>query len=295
MSEPFDSGMSGDSGLNLSAADFGSPVTESTPQDTSQSQQQTQSTGTSQPDNPAWAPFLEGIPELFHNKLRGHLRQWDDNYRGLESRYQELEGRYKPFEQYNGVDPQAIGYGLNMFNAMRTNPMELHRLLTDYVTQQGLLQPQTPGPDSVDMDKDPYIAELEQRQAQLDARQAKMDEFVQQQMYQQSVGNYQAQIDKQIQDLVAKYGEAVDVQSILALMFNQVNQGMPMDANAAFEESKSMFQRMYQRQNQGKPAPNIIPPTGTIAPTAEKSVSQMSDEERQQYLVKMLQFANSGG
>jgi hypothetical protein len=289
--------------MGLSVESFSGVTGDSSP--VSPQQTDTQSSDTSQPqnlytqgpaqqqgaDNPAWAPFLEGIPSVFHNKLKGQLRSWDENYRGLETRYQELEGRYKPYE---GVDPQAIGYGLNLLQQVNNNPQELHRLLTEHLTQQGMLQ----APDEeLQLDQDPYLAQLEQRQFDLDARQQKMDQYVQEQVYNQQVEGYQKQIDKQVQGLITKYGEAaVDVQDVLGRMFNQVNQDKQIDAEAAFAEQKAVFQRIYQKQTQGRRAPSVIPPTGTIAPSGgDTPVSKMNEQQRQDYLVQMLTFANNNG
>lgn len=303
MTEAFDSGSDFESGTGLTVESFsgvnGSSPATSASADTSTQQaapQQTVTTQPSSPDNPAWAPFLEGVPDVFHSKLKNHLKSWDDNYRGLETKYSELEGKYKPYQAYEGVNPQALSYGLNLVRQLQENPVELHRLITDYVKQQGFLQDQkTPEQESLEMGKDPYLVQLEQRQADLDRRQQTMDQYVQEQQYNAQVDNYQKQIDTQIQELVNKYGDAVDVQDVLGRMFNQVNQGKSIDANSAFEEQKQVFQRMWSRQNQGRPAPTIIPPTGTIAPTGEKPVNNMNDEERQAHLVQMLKFVNSGG
>jgi len=302
MSE-FDSGSSGDSGPGITVEDFASvssggkeafsPATDSTPVSEPQGQTQ-QVSGTNQADNPAWAPFLEGVPEVFHAPLKKQLRSWDDNYRGLETKYQELEGKYKPYEAYSGVDPQALGYGLNLLQQIQSDPMKVYQSLYNHLQQTGQLQDQQ-DPDEQGLDKDPYLAQLEQQQYDLLQRQAQMDEYVQQQQYNQKVDTYQQQIDKQVQGLVDKFGPAVDVQDVLGRMFNQVNQGKQLDANAAFEEQKAVFQRMYQAQNQGRQAPNILPPSGSVAPTTEKPVSKMNEEERQAHLVQMLKFVNSGG
>lgn len=298
MSE-FDSGEGFDSGPGITVESF-SGVNGSGPASTSSpdTSGDAQTPGTSQQptsDNPAWTPFLQSVPDAFHERLKPHLKTWDDNYRGLESKYQELEGKYQPYQAYEGVDPQALSYGLNLLQQLQQNPLELHRLLTEHVRQQGLLQDQqTPGQEEVGLDKDPYLVQLEQRQAALDQRQQQMDQYVQEQQYNQSVEGYQKQIDKQIQDLVGKYGEVVDVQDVLGRMFNQVSQGQNLNAEAAFDEQKQVFQRMWSRQNQGRPAPTIIPPTGTIAPSGDKPVDKMNDEERQAHLVQMLKFVNSG-
>lgn len=301
MSE-FDSGSSTDSGPGLTVDSFSS-VTDTSGgsreafSPAAEAPAPTQSApGTTQSDNPAWAPFLEGVPEVFHNKLKPHLRSWDDNYRGLETKYQELEGKYKTYEPYENVNPEVLSYGLNLVQTLQNDPMRVYQALANHVQQLGLLQDQQgQNQDEMSMDKDPYIAQLEERQAALDMRQQKMDEYVQSQMYNQQVDTYQKQIDKQVQDLVDKYGGAVDVQDVLGRMFNQVNQGKQIDAAAAFEEQKAVFQRMWQAQNQGRQAPSIIPPTGTIAPSSEKPVEDMNEEERQAHLVQMLRFVNSGG
>jgi TolA-binding protein len=155
-------------------------------------------------------------------------------------------------------------------------------------------KPQDQG-EFLEQQEDPKFKELDQRQRDLDARQAKMDEFIQKQQYQQQVSTYETQIDKQVQAVIGKYGDAVDVQDLMQRMLIQINSGQPFDAEAAFSEQKATFQRLYQKQASGRPAPNIIPTNGTPAPSGEVKPENMNEDQRKAYFKHLLDVANSGG
>lgn len=258
-------------------------------------------------DNPAWTPALSGIPDVFHTPLKNHFRKWDDNYRGLETKYQELEGKYKVYEPYQGVDPQFLANGLSLLNMTNKEPLRVYEMLQQHLRQQGLLPGDAPanqGPSQTpeqqqweNLEEDPRYTDLDQRTRALDERQKQIDEFIQQQEYQKQVSSYETQVDKQVQDVLKKYGEnTVDVDDLMQRMMHQVSTGKNFDAEKAFQEQKAFFQRMYQKSVQtGKPAPQILSPTGTPAPSGEIDVSKMNEDQRKAYFKQLLDVANAGG
>lgn len=297
MSEPFDQGFdsTADSGVpeSSSPASTDIPISDATSESA---------------DNPAWNPALSGIPDVFHGSLKNHFKKWDDNYRGLESKYQELEGRYKPYEPYTSVDPQFLANGLNLLNSVNKNPLEVYNMLQEHLRNQGLLPGDVPVnrgqqvPDEQQQyesleNEDPRYTELDQRTRALDERQRQMDQFIQEQEQSRMVATYEGQIDKQVQSLIQKYGkETVDIDDLMQRMLFQVTSGKNYDAEAAFQEQRSFFQRMYQKSaNAGKPAPQILSPTGTPAPSGEMSPAQMNEDQRKAYFKQLLDVANAGG
>lgn len=288
MSEPFDS-----QGLD-SSAPVGDSGESSSPAITTQPGGEQQQSSY----NPAWDPFLADLPEFFHTKAKGHFKTWDENYNKLDTSYKELQERYSPYEQYLGVDPQQLGYAVNVLNAINSNPKHVHQLLTEQLKQAGLLdEPQSTPPDPTTLEEqNPEYKALDDRTRMLDERQRQFDTYIQQQQYDQQVSKFEQDIDKQVQSVVGKYGDVVDLEDLMQRMYVQSQQGQPFNAEAAFNEQKTVFQRIYGRQStNGRPAPRIIPTTGTPAPSSEKRPEDMNEDERKTYFKQLLDIANSGG
>lgn len=250
--------------------------------------------------NPAWQPFLSDLPEYFHPKAQEHFKKWDDNYRNLETQHRELSEKYKPYEPYLGVDPANLNNAWSIFQTINDDPMRVYNLLAQHVKELGLLPPDAkpeakPETPEFMENEDPKYQELAERQRVLDERQAKMDEYVQQQTYNAQVQTYEQKIDEQVQGLVTKYGSAVDIQDVLGRMFNQASAGKQLDAEAAFQEQKATFQRLYKAQNGGRPAPTIIPTNGTPAPSGDKKPEDMNEEETKAHFKHLWEIANAGG
>lgn len=290
MSAPIDSGQGlTDSGNGGISTDSGQSVDASS---LAATQQQTQA------DNPAWAPFLQDVPNMFHDKIRGHLRGYDDNYRKLETQYREAQERYKPYERYLSVDPGAIHYSLGLLQQIQQNPQAVYEALAEHLKQQGInINGQAnPQDDPVDISVDPKFAELDRRQREIDERQAAFDEFIAKQEEERLTAQYEQDINAQIQQIQKQFGNAVDVQDLLDRMLMQVHRGEELNAARAFEDQKTSFQRMYGNMQNTRQAPNVLSPNGTIAPSgSQKKPEDMNESERKAYFKQLLDAANAGG
>lgn len=279
MTEAVDSGLSGttDSGTSTS------PDTTTAPE---------QST-----TNPAWDPFLAELPEYFHPKAKEHFKTWDEGYNKLQSERDSLQKKYEPYEPYVGVQPEAINYALGLLNQINSDPMKVYQALLEHVKSQGLLKDETtPDPNTENLEEDPRYSDLDKRTQALDQRTQQFEEYLQQQAYNQQVSTYEAEVDKQVQAVIDKYGAAVDTEDLMQRIYVQVQQGKPFDAEAAFNEQKTVFQRLYAKQGQTlRPAPTVIPTTGTPAPSGEVKPEEMNEDQRKAYFKHLLDLANAGG
>ena len=259
------------------------------------------STDQSQALNPSWEPVLKDLPEIFHEKLKGHFRSWDDNYRGLETKHKQLEEQYAPYKSYLGVDPQAIQYGLTMLQRVQQNPLEMYNNLRQYVQNQGLLRDEQAGQqqsqqDTEGLDQDPWREEFERRQQQLDSQQQNINTYIQQQTYEREVETNAQDVDQQVQSVIKKYGhQAVNVDDLLMRMYVQAQQqNGNFDAEAAYQQQLSTFKQLFAQQNgTSRPAPNVLSPGGTTPPTQEMKPEDMNEEQRAAYFKQLLDFANS--
>lgn len=286
MSDLFDASVT-DSGTD-SGDTSSSPVTPST-----------DSTGgaTETKLNPAWEPLMSELPEYFHDKAKGHLSKWDENYRKLESDYKATQEKYAPYEPYVGTDPVSLQNAMNVWDAINNEPKKVYDLLTEHLISLGLM----PGPkdentpDNEGEQLDPQFQEMQRRQADLDQRQQRIDQYIQQQDYNREVASHESAIDKQVRGVVEKYGNAVDIEDLMSRMFVQAQSGKGYNAEQAFNEQKATFQRLYQRQAQGRSAPQVIPNTGSPAPSGEIKPEDMNEDQRKAYFKYLLDIKNSGG
>jgi hypothetical protein len=240
------------------------------------------------------------LPEYFHPKAKEHFKTWDEGYNKLQSERDSLQQKYEPYEPYVGVQPEAINYALGVLDQINKDPMKVYQALTEHVRQLGLLKDeQTPAgaPETENLSEDPRYSDLDRRTQALDQRTQQFEQYLEQQAYDKQVSTYEQQIDQQVQAVIAKYGAAtVDTEDLMQRIFVQVNQGKPFDAEAAFNEQKAVFQRMYSKQGQtARPAPNVIPTTGTPAPSGEVQPEEMTEDQRKAYFKHLLDLANAGG
>jgi hypothetical protein len=238
------------------------------------------------------------LPEYFHPKAKEHFSKWDENYNKLQSEHKSLTEKYAPYEPYLGVQPEAIQYALGLLNQVNTDPMKVYNALLEHVKSQGLLKDPAGQPDPLteNLEEDPRYSDLDKRTQALDQRTQQFEEYLQQQAYNQQVATYEQEVDAQVQAVVSKYGAAVDTEDLMQRIFVQVQQGKPFDAEAAFNEQKAVFQRLYQKQGQTqRPAPNVIPTTGTPAPSGEVKPEEMNEDQRKAYFKHLLDLANAGG
>lgn len=85
--------------------------------------------------HPAYEKVLAELPEAWHAKITPHLQEQDKYFQ------QQLE-KYTPFKKYvdEGVSADLIEGGLNLANAINTNPTEVYTSLKDYLKSQGMLE-----------------------------------------------------------------------------------------------------------------------------------------------------------
>jgi hypothetical protein len=85
--------------------------------------------------HPAYEKVLAELPEAWHAKITPHLQEQDKYFQ------QQLE-KYTPFKKYvdEGVSADLIEGGLNLANAINTNPSEVYASLKDYLKSQGMLE-----------------------------------------------------------------------------------------------------------------------------------------------------------
>lgn len=243
--------------------------------------------------NPAWEPLLSALPKDIHNVVKPHLKTWDDNYNNLQT-------KYKPYEPYLEQDPRVLEAGLTVLDQIQNNPKQLYENLVEYMKQQGvweeLQQPQQSQqlPEE-DLANDPWKVEFEKRQAALDERAAQLDAYVQQQVYEREVQSIESDIKAQVDAVMAKYPNAVDKEDLVGRLGVQLQMGQPFNAEKAYQDQRATFQRLYEQQYKGRPSPQIIPTTGTPAPSLEVKPEDMDEEQRMDYFKHLLDIANNSG
>jgi hypothetical protein len=85
--------------------------------------------------HPAYEKVLAELPEAWHAKITPHLQEQDKYFQ------QQLE-KYTPFKSFieEGISADTIKGGIDLANAINTNPLEVYSSIKEYLTSQGMLE-----------------------------------------------------------------------------------------------------------------------------------------------------------
>lgn len=232
--------------------------------------------------NPRWDGFLKDIPTAYHPMFEKQLSEWD---KGVNQRFQEIHQEYSPYKEFKEqqVDPELLRYGLQILDVLENNPQGLYTALQQNLgltpeQAQQVVEGQQP-PDQNEY-ADPRVDRLEQG-------------FVA--MYEQMQGETQRQVDatedaRLLQDfaeLHTKYGNFDEGRIAGIALLNNV------DIEQALQMELSYIDQIRQQPRAVAGAPPILG-SGNGVPSAAIDPSQMSDKERRDLAVQMLNRAKGG-
>ena len=116
--------------------------------------------------NPAWQTLLDEIPEVLHDRVKGKLAEWDQNY-------QKSFDKYKPFDEFVGVDPGQLKAARQLYQTLEQDPRRVYEGLRAHLEAQGQL-PEEIQNNEVDLSEDddehfddPRLAQIEKVQQQM--------------------------------------------------------------------------------------------------------------------------------
>lgn len=231
--------------------------------------------------NPAWNPFLEAVPQEYHEKVTPLLQEWD---KGVNERFQKVHSEYEPYKPYKeaGVTPDTINIALSVLNTLQENPEYLWKSLGEYhkFGQEPQDTAGLPGqgqgePEGQEVFHDPRYDELSQNYQ-------KLAEFVLGQHEAQEAAQADAELDVELKNLRKQYGD-YDEDYVVSKMLNQGMSG---------EEAVKSFKEMEQRLASRGPKPfTFLGGNSGGVPGSNTDIRKASAQDARNYAIQMLQAA----
>lgn len=246
-------------------------------------------------DNPAWAPFLEGIPDVFHETLKARLREQDKQVNERFQQYGQQVNQFKPYEDIirQGIDPRMLEASVQFGNRVRQDPLGVFHELRQALIQRGDLtdeQASKAAASAVEGQQgnveDPYdqrLAELEANNQQL--REGLQQFFTQAQQEQQmneAVAQETQLIDRGFANVEQQLGQVLPDNLKGEILQRAMVMGQQQNRPVTIEEAAAAtFRFISETRGQiGRTAPRGIPSGGGGgAAFASKNPGEMSDSE----------------
>lgn len=157
--------------------------------------------GTTDAANPAWAPFFEVVPQELHHKVQPLLKDWDQK---VNDRFAKVHSDYADFKGFrdNGITRQQLEQGLNLLNAISSDPHEVYKAMREaYKFQDDA--PAGQGQQEPKVEEEPWKQSYESVRQQLDTVSNIL--LAQRQAEEQSRSD--AALDKELADLRKTHGD----------------------------------------------------------------------------------------
>lgn len=111
--------------------------------------------GTGGDGNPAWQPFLEAVPQEYHEKVTPLLQEWDKN---VNNRFEKVHSDYADFKPFkdNGVTRAQLEQGLNLLNAISADPLQVYKAMKEAYKFEDDTAPAGQGQQEPKVDEEPW-------------------------------------------------------------------------------------------------------------------------------------------
>ena len=219
--------------------------------------------------HPAHEKLLAELPEAWHAKVTPYLQEQDKYYQ------KEME-KFTPFKKYvdEGVSADLIEGGLNLANAINTNPAEVYASLKDYLTSQGMLaeDAKQAAADIMEEQSGEGIEDLfgEQKipaalQKEIDALRAKTEE-VDSWKNEQEFAKAQAEAEQELETDMAALKQSHNITEAHEIaIYDLMNAALSAGREITVAQAAQQLQQMvgaFPAPQSGEPAPTIVGSAG---------------------------------
>ncbi len=256
--------------------------------------------------HPAHEKLLSELPEAWHQKVLPHLQEFDRN---VQKQFEE----YAPYKEFieSGVSPDIIRGGLNLAQAIETQPLDVYESLTAYLKQNGILaedakqmardiMEEESGEEFDDLfDNENIPASLKKEIEELKNFQAQQQDYIYQQELERETQNELQKLEQGITDLRSKYeiSEAHEI-AIYDIMNAAINAGRDISLEQAAQQLAAMIPGGFQPAGgraSSEPAPVVIGSAGGAGIQAQNLQVPKDDDAKRDMLAKMFeQYKKSG-
>jgi hypothetical protein len=250
--------------------------------------------------HPAYDKLLAELPEAWHSKVTPYLQEQDKYFQ------QQLE-KYTPFKDLvdEGVSADFIRGGLNLANAIESNPTEVYSSLQTYLKDQGLLAEEAKqvaqdmmeeesGEDFEDMFDGEKIPKALQKEIDaLKAQQAESQDYIYQQELAKETDRYTVELESEMAQLKATHSinEAHEV-AIYDIMNSALNAGREITVAEAARQLSQMIPGGFAPAGQAEAAPTIVGNAGGAGVVAPDLSVPKDDKGKRAMLAQMFDQYN---
>ncbi len=198
--------------------------------------------------HPAWDKMLAELPEAWHSKVTPYLQENERNFQ------QQIE-KFTPYKEFvdEGISPELMRGGLNLAQAIESNPTEVYGNLKNYLQDQGLLKEEAAqaakdimeeqsGEDFDNMfDGEKIPAALQKEIDALKAKQSEADSYIHAQELAKEPEKYTVELETEMGNLKKAHNisEAHEV-AIYDLMNAALNAGREITVADAAKQLQAM-------------------------------------------------------
>ena len=249
--------------------------------------------------HPGWDKMLAELPEAWHSKVKPYLQ---DNDRNVQSQME----KYTPFKEFidSGVSADLIRGGLNLAQAIETNPTEVYSSLQDYLQSQGLLKEEAKqaakdimeeqsGDDFEDMfDGEKVPAALQREIDALKAQQEQANSYINEQEFAKETERYTVELESEMAALRQAHNvtEAHEI-AIYDLMNAALNAGREISVADAARQLQQMV-GSFSPAGASDEAPMIVGSAGGAGLPAQDLSIPKDDKGKKEMLARMFDDYN---
>lgn len=250
--------------------------------------------------HPAHEKLLSELPEAWHQKVLPHLQEQDKYFQ------QEIE-KYTPYKEFveAGVSPDILRGGINLAQAIESQPLDVYESLTTYLKQNGLLAEDAKqaardimenesGEEFEDIFEGEQIpAALKRELDELKQMTQQQQEYLYNQQLEAETQKELAALDKGMNELKSKYAlsEAHEI-AIYDIMNAAINAGRDITLEQAAQQLAGMIPGGFQAVNSvrtSEPAPMVIGSAGGAGIQAQNLEVPRDDDAKRDMLAKMFE------
>ena len=207
--------------------------------------------------------YLDRIPESLRADVEPVFKEWDANVTQRFQKNAEDLKQWEAYQQFQGVDPEALKWGREMYDAVTTDPASVKQWYEQYAEQNGLVETPAEVEETIDFDAfNPDPAQFEalvyKRLGPLAQQMQQLTEAWQQQQAEAAEGVAREFMQRQLDEIKASDPNLYNEQAIEGFAARYIESDPENAIPRAFEDWKAVHSQIQTDALQNK-VNNAIP------------------------------------
>lgn len=243
--------------------------------------------------NPAWNNLLSLVPEDQHSQAQEILSEWD---KGVQEQFTSRAKQVEPYKQFieNKANPQELAAGMQLLDAIRTQPQEVFKALAEQVgpAEAQKILGMTPAPETDDipdelkeLEKHPLFQEMKSR---LDSVDNRVNESQQQALVDQEMEAIATEIATTSAERFDRDLKPFEEQHVILAMLQGATAEQAFDSLVDYHKELGIESPTREKP----PAPTVLGGQGRV-PQGSVDPAKMSDSQRKHSAVDLLKRVNA--